>query len=103
MDAVNFQVLFNIACALVGALGTIVLKSVFERMKDLSRDDKELARKQEESAKELHALALSLAKDYPTKADMRDMREAMKDMKLSIDESFDRVFERLDKLNENKS
>lgn len=118
MDAVNFQVLFNIACVLVGAFGTTILRGIFERLKELAAVDtalalkqdldtkdivkkqeettRDMSKRQEETTRELHALALALAQNYPTKTDMKDLREAMKEMGEEIKSSLDKVFERLD-------
>ena len=96
MDVVNWQVLFNLACASVGVLGTSVMQSVFRKLGDLEKADKDLADADTEIIAEVHKLALTLAQNFPTKDDLRDMRNQMREMKVSIDAQFERVFERFD-------
>lgn len=91
----SLQLLFNIACAIAGALGAWVLNRVFKQVDDLHDDIKEQAAitdKKIEEVREKHAqLALSLPTNYVPKHDFERLVE-------NLNERFDRFERKLDQL-----
>lgn len=74
----DFQAAFNIAIALVGALGGWMLKSISDAIRDLRDRDNALTT-------ELHQIHILVAGDYIKREEFKDELNAIFDMLRQID------------------
>lgn len=81
-DAVDFQLLFNIAFALACAAGGWILNVMWNAIKDMQKSDKELVEK-------VAAVEVLVAGQYVTKAELNGTMER-------IERMFERIENKLD-------